>query len=308
MIEWGSLALLRPWWLLALAPLAFLAWRGRDASGLGAWTTAVDPALLAALAARGQIVAGRRGPALLTTAMVGVIVLALTGPALERDAASTYRNLDGVVVILDASRSVALGGNMVAARLAASAVARAAAPRQTALVVYAGDAYVAAPFTADEDVFDPLVAAVDGDTVPDVGSRPARALRLAHRLFEGAAMIQGDAVLISDGGRVNEPTLQEARLLGEAKVRVHTLLVPMTGAAPRDLPAPDPGALAALARAGGGTAASLDDPDDLLEALREAPAQRLGESGFSALAYADLGRLLLGLALPLALLMFRRTA
>lgn len=308
MIDLGVLVLLRPWWLLALVPIGVFLWHGRGGGGLGAWTKAVDPVLLAALAARGQVVAGQREQRALPAAVAALTAVALAGPALQRSSVGVFSNLDGVVLVLDASRSVAMGGSLVTARLAGSAVAHAAEPRQTALIVYAGDAYIASPFTTDEQILDPILAAVDGDTVPDVGTRPARGLRLARRLFESAGMIEGDVVLISDGGRINDPTLNEARLLAEAGYRVHTLFIPATEALPRAAPAPDRPALDRLAKAGGGIAAAVDAPEALLQALRETPTKRLAASPFSSLAWADLGRLILVLALPGALFLFRRSA
>ncbi|HSI42110.1 MAG TPA: VWA domain-containing protein [Xanthobacteraceae bacterium] len=300
----SDITLLRPLWLLAPPLILLLAYRLRAHDGLGDWRRAVDPHLLAALARQGAVVAaaGRRrlSPWLLAAALIGA---ALAGPALERADAQAYRNLDGLILALDTSPSVARGGAAAQARLAALQVAQAAGSRQVALVVYAGDAYLAAAFTADAEALRPLVAADPAGLVPDAGSAPARAVALAHTLFERAGMIGGDLVMVTDGGGIDEAARTQAGRLAGQDRRLHVLFVPIE--APGG-PAPDEAAARALAAAGGGSFATVDDPAPVAQAIARSPAQRLGASAFAALAWTDFGRAALAFAgLPL-LLAFRR--
>ena len=234
--------------------------------------------------------------------------LALSGPASERGAVSTFRNLDGLVLAFDVSRSLASGGNLAAARIAAARAAAAAAPRPVALVAYAGDVYLASSFTTDPAALDATLAALDGDTVPDAGSRPARALAMAGRLLAEAHILQGDVLLISDGGGVDRAAVAQARALDRAGQTVSALFVPATAALPDGAPRPDRAALDVLAAAGGGVAGDLGPSPALLDQLGEHPVRRLAHSDFAALAYLDLGRLVLLLALLPAALLFRRRA
>jgi Ca-activated chloride channel family protein len=246
--------------------------------------------------------------AVLPTLGACLLALALAGPALERSRVATYRNLDGVVLVVDASRSVAQGGNLVAARSAARALAEAAGSRQVAVVVYAGDAYLASPFTTDRRDVGAILDAIDGDTVPDAGSRPARALAAAREALLGAGMQGGGVVLFTDGGGLEPASAAEARGLLAAGHRVHTVHVPATASFAGLVPAGDARALAELARAGGGRATTLAELDDVLAEFGERSSVRLGRSDFAALAWADLGRALLALAAVPLLLLFRRTA
>ena len=80
-----SLVLLRPWWLLALLPVAGLAlwlWRHRAA---GEWAAVIDPPLLAAMRRLGHLRAGGTDPSpFLACAAAALFSVALAGPAVPR--------------------------------------------------------------------------------------------------------------------------------------------------------------------------------------------------------------------------------
>ncbi|PZQ15119.1 MAG: VWA domain-containing protein [Ancylobacter novellus] len=309
MIEPFGLELLRPWWLLGLpaaGALAFVA--ARRSGGVGDWRRAVDPHLLDAIARRGGVVAGKgRGPiAAAVTAFI--IVLALVGPATERGDASTFRNLDTVMVVLDLSRSVAESPQFRDARIAALAAADAASSRQVAVIAYAGDAYLVAPPTTDRDGLETTLFALDGQTVPDPGSVPSRALGLARRTLKEAGAVAADVVLISDGGGIDEGTRNEARGLAADGHALHVLFVEPKSAedappGPKPTGRPELDALAAL---GGGAAAEAAQPEVVDQRLASRPAERLERSAYSSLLWQDYGRWLLALAVFPALLLFRR--
>ena len=313
MIEIFGLAVLRPWWLLGV-PLALCLWLlVRQRTGFRGWRKAVDPPLLAALLARqGEAMRPALSGSLrrlAPAAAAALIALALAGPALNRDRVATWRNLDGLVLVLDASRSMAAGGNLVAARSAARALGEAAGSRPVAAVVFAGDAYLACPLTADRAELAAILGAIDGDTVPDAGSRPARALALARRALMEAGILAGSVVLFYDGGGIDGEALDGARALAAEGRTLHTVLVPPLPPFAGVVPPPDPGALAAIARSStGGQATDLTRIGDLLAALGEDVAPRLARGGYAALAWTDLGRLLLLLAALPLLAPFRRSA
>ncbi len=303
-----AFTLLRPWWLLALPLLGLLAWRAAHLSApLGDWVKAVEPHLMAALQARGAVRPGRRvGQGLLVVA-AALVALGLAGPARERRDVAGFRNLDATIIALDVSRSVAEGGRLGEARALAQGLAEAAGTKAVAVVAYAGDAYLVATPTTDRDSLSTILFALDGTTVPDRGSHPARALALARRTLAEAAVVTGDVVLVSDGGGLDEATSREAASLREEGHRLHTVLVP-DPALPPEAPRPDGSGLSRLATLGGGSAGSLDAPGPVLAAISETVAHHLTEGGYTVLAWQDLGRWLAGLALLPVLLLFRRSA
>ncbi len=168
----------------------------------------------------------------------GIIGAALAGPAVERRTAETFRNLDGLAILVDTSRSMTDGGGSGDARLAAMQVLEAAGSRQAMLVLYAGDAYAAAAFTGDREVLRPLIMGETAGVVPDTGSNPTRALVLARRAFAQADMLGGDLVVVTDGGGIDQASLAQASVLRAEGRHVHVIYAP----------APPPVGLRATAR------------------------------------------------------------
>ncbi len=227
---------------------------------------------------------------------------------MERRDTGTFRNLDETILVVDLSRSVAEGGNLQGVREAAAAVAQAAETRPVALIVYAGDAYLAVSPTTDRDSLGTTLFALAADTVPDRGSHPERGLALAARTLSEAGVIAADVVLISDGDGIGEAAMREARAIRAKGWRVATLFVPSTKALPQGVPGPDATALARLAAVGGGPSADITAPGAVLDAVGAPTAQHLAAGGYGVVAFADLGRWLLVLAALPALLLFRRSA
>ena len=305
----GALALLRPFWLLALPLVAMLALRAAWRSApLGDWTKAVDPALMSVLARRGALLGGRRRTNVVAACAAAVTALALTGPALERPEASAFRNLDATVIVLDVSRSVTEGGRFKEARQAAESIAEAAGTRSVALVIFAGDAYVAVSPTTDREAISTTLFSLEADTVPDRGSHPERGLTLARRILDEANVVTGDVVLISDGDGIGQAAEREAGAIKGKGWSLHALFVPATKALPPSAPRPDRAALDRLVGHGGGLAADIETPERLLDRVGASTAQHLAAGGYGVLVYADLGRWLLLLALFPALFLFRRSA
>ena len=308
-MSFDALALLRPLWLIAMPVILLLtlraAWRSAP---LGDWVKAVDPALMAMLSRRGAVLGGRRQANVVAALAAGLTALALTGPAVERPDAATFRNLDATVIVLDVSRSVAEGGQFKEARQAAESVAEAAGTRSVALVVYAGDAYTAVSPTTDREVIGTTLFALDSDTVPDRGSHPERGLALARRILDEANVVAADVVVISDGDGVGQAAEREAAAIKAKGWHLHTLFVPAGKAPVPGAPKPDTGALGRLAGEGGGQSADVDRPGAVLNRVGASIAQHLAAGGYSVLAFQDFGRWLLLLALVPALVLFRRSA
>jgi Ca-activated chloride channel family protein len=309
MTEMFGLALLRPWWLLGVAAAGLVAFAAvRQAGGVGDWRRAVDPHLLDALARRGAVVAGRGRGAIVAAVAAALIALALIGPAVERSEATSFRNLDTMIIALDLSRSVAESPQFRDARLAALTAAEAAGTRQVAVIAFAGDAYLVSPPTNDRKGLETTLFALDGQTVPDPGSSPTRALALVRKTLKDAGAVGGDVVMITDGGGIDEGAQNEARGLKDDGQALHVIFVtPKTATnAPPGRAMTGRPELEALASIGGGLSGDVDHTEAISERLSSGAAQRLGPGAYSSLVWHDFGRWLLALALAPALLLFRR--
>ncbi|MBY8977101.1 VWA domain-containing protein [Rhodobacteraceae bacterium NNCM2] len=302
----GEMLLMRPAWLLAIPLILLVAWVGVFRHGaLGAWRKVLDPRLIPALTSLGHISLNRNRLnifAAMTAAVVGAA--ALSGPATRSDAAPAFRNLDLVLLVIDMSESMTRGGAFDDAQAAAAQILAEATGRPIAIILFTVDAYLASAPTEDPATLETIVAVLDAETMPDAGSRPDRALRLAREIVEGSGAPRSDVLLISDGGGVDAETLHEAERLRQAGAATSTVYI---GPATQKfgMPAPRPDALEELAEVGQGV---FIEPADIATL-----AHRLNKSGrlvadrkFASLNFDDHGRLLLVFALLPLVILFRR--
>ena len=317
---------LRPLWLLAL-PLLPLAWMlvRRLHGQAGAWQRVVDAQLLPYLLEANPLRRRSAAPWLAAGAWI-LACIALAGPAWEREKLPLLRN--------DAARVLALelAPTMLAADVKPSRLARArhkihdildaSRDLQTALIGYAGDAFVAAPLTDDVETVRNLVDALDPGIMPVAGNAGGRAIEQAQRLIEQAGLADGEIILIADAA--GSDGIDAARSARARGFTVSVLGVGTRAGAPVPLPQGgflqdsagnivlprlDEDGLRALADAGGGRYATLaadrSDLDQLLTDLRGSSVrEREGEAASER--FRDRGPWFLLALLPLALLSFRR--
>ncbi len=292
-----DLTLLRPFWLLALPVLWALAlWLRRRRGSLGDWGRVADPQLLRALYALGQVAPGVVGvPGRAALAVAALTVLALAGPAVERRDALSFRNLDGVVFVVDVSPSAIENPRwpqlLTMGRFGVSALGS----RPAGLVVFAGDAYVATDMTADTAQLGQTLTILGPGTVPDPGSRPERGLQLAALMLREAEVLAGDVVLLTDGGGLGPKSLAAAAEITRRGARLSIVQVDPISAETETHVA-----------IGGGRAFALADTDALAAWLSGAARTQLERQDYPLLFWHDLGRWLLILALLPAIVMFRR--
>ncbi|ABG30544.1 VWA domain-containing protein [Roseobacter denitrificans] len=292
-----ALTLLRPWWLLGLPVLIGVGWwmytrRG----GLGDWQKATDPALLRAMMALDRVDnSASRAPLLAMLSAVGVTLLALSGPAVERRDALSFRNLDGVLFVVDTSASVTENARWPQMLTMGRFGIAALGTRPGGLIVFGGDAYVASDMTLDHLQLGQTLSLLDAQTVPDPGSRPERGLAMALDVLREADVIAGDVVLLTDGAGLGSETLQVAAQIAAQGARLSLV----------SLDAPSP-AFATHATAGKGTVFTLAETDAFSAWMAESARTRLEAQNFPLLFWKDMGRYLLVLALLPLLLLFRR--
>lgn len=294
-----DVTLLRPIWLLALPAIAAFGWwlltrRG----GLGDWQKAVDPTLLRAMSALGRVdTSTSRGPLLTMLAAVTLMILALTGPSIERREALSFRNLDGVLFVVDVSTSVTEDPRWAQMLTMGRFGLASLGTRPGGLIVYAGDAYVASDMTGDHLQLGQTLSLIDGETVPDGGSRPERALELAAQLMADADVLAGDVILFTDGEGLGSASLSAvARIAGQgARFSIVSMLEPSP-------------AMATHTAAGQGAVFTLEQTEALSGWVSEDARRRLEAQDYPLLFWKDLGRYLLLLALFPVLFLFRKSA
>ena len=301
----SDISLLRPFWLLALpviAALAVISMRRRSA--LGDWSAHIDPHLMAAMAALAKIdTQGAQRLRQLPFWGAAIICVGLSGPALERGNGQTFRNLDGVIFVMDVSPSMTGDESWPAAITMAQAGLNALGTKPAALIIYAGDSYPASSLTLDHVQLAQTVALLDEKTVPDRGTRPAIAMQQAADMLATSDILAGDVVLITDGDGLGPETLTAARAIVEQGGRISVVHVPTVVSG---RPAIVAARVEAVAELGGGRTYGVADVEALMATLSESSEKRLEKQDFQLLFWSDYGRYLMLLALFPVAAMFRR--
>ena len=321
---------LRPWWLLVIPALAWLVWllrrRGMDS---GNWRAVIDPRLLPhVLAADTDARHDRLSWILTAVAMLAIIALA--GPTWEKRSQAAYQQPSALVVALDLSRSMDAAdirpSRLARARHKIADILNARKEGQTALVVYAADAFAVTPLTTDSDTILALLPDLETGLMPAQGTRADRAFERALELFANSGVARGDVLLVSDGFSAREIEGLETLLGQHPGHRVSVLAIGTSEGGPipmknggflKDragaivIAAMNADGMRRIADRGAGvyTVLSADDVDinaltDLIETSADEREALLSDS--SAAQWRELGPSLILLVLPFAALAFRR--
>lgn len=273
---------LRPLWLLALPVILVLVFYLQRMEGRGSdWRRVIEPELLEALTETDNN-ARRWWVDLLIAGMV-FAVIAMAGPSLKKDIQPVYRKSDARIILFDISRS------MNATDLAPTRLGRAKAAvakildesrgHRTALIAYAGDAWLMAPLTRDGRTLKTMLNVLETNIAPVQGSRPDRALLLAEKLISRSSAPNVEIIVLSDGFK----GARSAELATSMRSRGHRVSVLAAGTE-QGATIPIPGGkvvrdfnkeivvartdmtlLGELAAAGGGSVLSLEQPFDSLK-------------------------------------------
>ena len=278
----------RPWWLLALLPLAGLWWMLRKPASVDSpWRWICDASLLSQLMVFSEH--HRRSFWWLLGVGWVISVLALAGPTWQQRALPVFQNLDARVIVLDLSRSMAATdlrpSRISRARFKVADILEATDEGQVGLVVYAGDAFVVSPLTQDTNTVQAMVPVLGPDIMPTQGSRLDLGLRQAEELMIQAGQDSGQILVITDS--VDQRALDTATALAARGYRISVLGVGTPGGAPvpvgdgflRDavgdmvVPTLDSDNLQRLADVGNGRfTAMTPDQRDVMQLLTRAPA------------------------------------
>jgi len=305
----NSFHFLRPDWFWALPPLFLLLfWMARRQLQSRSWQAVCDPELLPHLLL-GRSVRRANWPIWLLLAGLLLAVLALAGPVWEPQPQPLFRQQSALVILFDLSRSMQAAdlkpSRFLRARLKVEDLLRQRKEGQTALIVFAADAFTVTPLTKDRHTIEALIKSLDPEMMPAQGSNPALAMRLGEELMQQAGLKNGRLLLVTDEDEP-EPFMAAARQLQQNGYELSVLGVGTPGGAP--IPEPDGGffkdaggdlvlprlnaaGLRQLAAAGGGTYHPLSvDDSDLKSVLSGLDSHRLDQSEKSRSVTGDIWR------------------
>lgn len=213
---------LRPYWLLALIPLAVLLWWCWQRRPAGASWQKLLPAHLAKHLLTGQEGAQSRWPLLMLALAWLLATLAMAGPSWEQDKYPLYQLKGGRVLVMDMSNSMRATDlspdRLTQAKFKAIDLVRQLKEGETGLVAYAGAAFTVAPMTRDGSTLEYLIQALSPEIMPVQGSRSDLGIEKAVDLLKQAGYRRGDILLFTDGLNDKERSLISKLDLGPFKV------------------------------------------------------------------------------------------
>ncbi|MEL4392857.1 vWA domain-containing protein [Shewanella algae] len=319
-----SLHFIRPEWLWALVPLALLlVLQSRRQAGQSDWDRYIAPHLASLLLTQGSKSRRNRLPWLGLAWLVAV--LALSGPALYKKPLPVFASSTGRVLVMDMSLSMyatdAAPNRLTQARFRATDLLEQLNEGETALLAYAGDAFVISPLTRDRNTLLNLLPTLSPAIMPVRGSNLAAALEKAKELLSQGGHLQGDIILMTDG--VGSRQLNAAKQAIEGShYRLGILAIGSSQGAPIRLPdgqllkdsrnevvvpATDFGLLSELASAGNGILVPYSNDGKDLQTLQQwlATSSDATETDLAGDTWVDLGPYLALLLLLPLLLSFR---
>jgi len=193
---------IRPYWLLAIIPLALFIWLySRYQTHSRSWASVIDQRLLPHLL-QGRHLKKKSTPTSLLLIPGMLVILALSGPAFEKRPQPVFKAQSALVILLDLSRSMDATdikpSRLIRAHFKINDILKQRKEGQTALIVYAADAFVVSPLTDDANTISSQVTALETSIMPGQGSRLDIALEKARELFKNAGQSRGHIFVISD--------------------------------------------------------------------------------------------------------------
>lgn len=318
---------IRPWWLLALLPLATLWLLSNKAQrSQHNWAKVCDAHLLPHLLVQQPGTRGLMPWALLALAW-SIAVLALAGPAWHRLPQPVYTQNKNQIIVFDLSDDMQvadiLPSRLVRARYKLLDLLHQIHEGQTGLVVYSGEPYVVSPLTEDANTIASMVGDLSPAIMPVPGNNLSSGLKMAAKLFKQADVTEGN-ILVITAGKADAAALNEAKALQKAGYTLSVLGVGTTKNTPllqsdgqfaQDKTGAivfsrlDIASLQQLAQAGKGNYVTFSNDNSDLKALLIAPnnmALKQTEAKATTQLWQDSGLWLVWLLLPLSLLAFRR--
>lgn len=319
---------LRPEWFIAILPLLVCYWLLRKLQLQNkSWQNFCDKSLLPHLFQQTELQQKQRPLSLLLVAGL-IAIIALAGPSWEQRPQPVFKKQSALIIVLDLSRSMDAEdikpSRLSRALLKVEDILKQRKEGQTALIVYAGDAFTVTPLTEDTATISSQVKSLNTSIMPVQGSQADKAIKLAHSLFKQTSQLKGHILLITDG--INDNTISVTESLLSPNYTLSVLAVGTTEGAPIPLSSGgffkdsngaiviakiDQSKLQQLALSGAGSFRFLttDDSDieHLLKPLNTGLDQNQTESTeLNTDAWVEAGPWLLLLLLPLAAFAFRK--
>ena len=317
---------LRSEWLILLPVLLALIYLfKKQILSSGNWHSLIEPDLIPYVLSRHQLQENKyKWWLIFFTGML--VILSLSGPTWERIEQPAFRTDQSLVIALDLSRSMNaqdMNPNRITrGKLKILDILKKRQGAQVALIVYSANAFTVTPLTTDSETIASLVGSLDTNIMPSRGTYPAAAIDKGLQLLKQASVVNGEILLITDGGS-SSAALTSATNLKNEGYSLSVLGVGTMEGAP--IPENDGGfitdrngqialarldreGLSELAQIGGGKYINMtiDDRDIDLLLMNQATSHSNNEELLATDQWNDIGPWFLLIVVPISSLAFRR--
>lgn len=317
---------LRSEWLILLPVLLALIYLfKKQILSSGNWHSLIEPDLIPYVLSRHQLQENKyKWWLIFFTGML--VIFSLSGPTWERIEQPAFRTDQSLVIALDLSRSMNaqdMNPNRITrGKLKILDILKKRQGAQVALIVYSANAFTVTPLTTDSETIASLVGSLDTNIMPSRGSYPAAAIDKGLQLLKQASVVNGEILLITDGGS-SSAALTSATNLKNEGYSLSVLGVGTMEGAP--IPKNDGGfitdrngqialarldreGLSELAQIGGGKYINMtiDDRDIDLLLMNQTTSHSNNEELLATDQWNDIGPWFLLIVVPISSLAFRR--
>jgi Ca-activated chloride channel family protein len=156
-----------------------------------------------------------------------VAIIAMAGPSWEKRKQASFKQQQALVIALDLSTSMyakdVQPSRLVRARFELIDLLKQRKEGQTALIVYAGDAFVVSPLTDDAETIEAQAKLLNPAIMPVQGNRTAVVIKKAQQLLAQTQLKQGHILLITDEIVDQKETLQAINTARSANIQTSIL-------------------------------------------------------------------------------------
>lgn len=201
---------LRPIGFLAIIPVLFLHWKLRSLyQSAAAWKKVIAPHLLQHLRIN-RSVQGKFRPYQLLTGVLLIAIIAVAGPSWRKVVTPFTQDQSPLLIALELTPSM-MAVDQAPTRLERAkqkirGLLEARQGARTAIIIYAGSAHSALPFTDDRDLIEIYLESLFPSLMPIDGDRPDLALALAQSMLS-EEQFPGTLLFMTDGIDRNQSDL-----------------------------------------------------------------------------------------------------
>ncbi|WP_251359245.1 VWA domain-containing protein [Kangiella sp. TOML190] len=213
MFEWinsiTQVHFIRPWaWLLLLPAILLFIWQQQSSSRQTNWANLIDEHLLAWIMPHTENKSFNKLRNSLLFIFWLLAVMAISGPSWQKLPQPIYSSEQANVIVLDLSTSMDADDikptRLQRAKFKLTDLLDKTQEGNSALVVYAGDAFTLSPLTSDEKTIENLIGPLATDLMPIKGSQPQKGIQKAIELLNNAEQVSGNIFWITDGAEANQ--------------------------------------------------------------------------------------------------------